>query len=172
MLRLIGSVMVATGCIGLGIWYRQQFVQRLYHLRCLDKIVEMMMSEVRFGKATLPECCSNLAERLEEPYRQAFEEMFSYCQENSGESFGQVFQEKMERCFAHIPLHKEEKKLFLEFASESGFEDGRMQLRSMEQYHEILQKTIIQQEAELAEKSRMALGLGTMGGLLLVIILW
>lgn len=144
---------------------------RLHHLRCLDRIVEIMMSEVRYSKATLPECCGRMAERLEEPYRQALKETASYCRDNTGVKFGQVFRERMEECMKELPLHKEEKSLFLEFASGSGFEDGRMQLRSMEQYHEQLQAGIIQQEKELAEKSRMALGLGAMSGLLLVIIL-
>lgn len=129
------------------------------------------MSEVRYSKATLPECCSRLADRLEEPYQSAFAEMLTYSKENTGQCFGQVFRQRMEECLKELPLHREEKKLFLEFASGSGFEDGRMQVRSMEQYHEQLQNTIVQQEKELAEKSRMALGLGAMSGLLLVIIL-
>lgn len=129
------------------------------------------MSEVRYSKASLPECCRRLSGRLEEPYKGAFEEVCFYMEENTGEEFGQIFCKRMEACFAQLPLRKEEKEIFLQFASGSGFEDGKMQVRSMEQYRDMLQDITVRMEQESGEQSRMALGLGAMGGLLLVIIL-
>lgn len=129
------------------------------------------MSEVRYSKATLPECCGRLGERTQEPYRQALLDIYEAMKENTGEGFGQVFRRRMKECLSQIPVRKEEKELFVRFAEGSGFEDGRMQLRSMEQYNDRLQSIIECSERELAEKSRLALGLGAMSGLLLVIIL-
>lgn len=171
MLRMTGCVMVTLGCLGLGLWYRQQFLQRLHHIRVLSQILEMMMSEVSYNKATLPECCLHLSKRLESPYRQAFEEVHGKMLENTGEGFGQVFHDRMKSCLEEVPLQKEEKELFLQFSRSCGFEDGKMQLRSMEQYNDRLKSLIHRLEQETAEKCRMALGLGAMSGLLLVIIL-
>lgn len=92
-------------------------------------------------------------------------------EENTGEGFGQVFKSRMEECLGKIPIQKEERDIFLQFASCSGFEDGKMQIRSMEQYRDLLQDIVKRVEQEIGERSRMALGLGAMGGLLLVIIL-
>lgn len=131
----------------------------------------MMMSEVSYSKATLPECCRHLSERLENPYRQALEEVYRTMRENTGEGFGRVFHDRMKECLDGVPLQKEEKELFLEFTNGCGFEDGKMQLRSMEQYNDRLKSLIRRLEQETAEKCRMALGLGAMSGLLLVIVL-
>lgn len=129
------------------------------------------MSEIRFSKATLPECCRRLSERVEEPYKQAFLDIHQSMKENTGEGFGSVFSRRMESCLESVPVMKQEKELFLKFAAESGFEDGEMQIRSIERYNDMLKDIITRLEQEIAEKSRMALGLGAMSGLLLVIIL-
>jgi stage III sporulation protein AB len=137
----------------------------------MSRIMEMMMSEIRYSKATLPECCRSIGERIQEPYRGAFLDVYRAMRENTGEEFGQVFRRRMEECLKTVPAQKKEKELFLRFAAESGFEDGDMQLSSIVQYQDLLKDLAAGLEREVGEKSRMALGLGAMGGLLLVIVL-
>ena len=84
MLKLAGGMMTVCGCIGLGYWYRQQFIGRIRHLKILIAILDMMMSEVRYGKASLPECCRQIAGRLPEPYGVCFEKIWLETQENAG----------------------------------------------------------------------------------------
>ena len=47
-----------------------------------------------------------------------------------------------------------------------------MQLRAVESCRERLEKTRERLEREGAEKSRIAVGLGAMSGLLLILVLW
>lgn len=129
------------------------------------------MSEVRFGRATLPECCGSLSRRIPEPFSGCFQEIYQVMRENTGQSFGTVFVEKMNSCMGQFPLTKEDRQCFLHFAEGEGFAEGGMQLRIMEQEKEWLMGRIEEQERELAAKSRMAVGLGAMSGLLLVVIL-
>ena len=51
MLRLLGGGMILTGCLGLGVWYRQQFILRLKAIRIMVEILEILMSEIGYGKA-------------------------------------------------------------------------------------------------------------------------
>lgn len=170
MLRIAGCFLTAAGCVGLGCWYRWQFQQRLAHIRILVSIMDMMMSEVRYSKATLPECCVRLADRLEEPYRSSFLMVQEEMARRTGEAFGELFERQMKRGLEQAPLGREEKELFLEFAGGCGYEDARMQLTSMEQYRERLQAICDSLAREVSQKGKMAVGLGTLGGLLLVII--
>jgi stage III sporulation protein AB len=133
--------------------------------------MEVMMSEIRYSKSTLPECCRRLGDRLEDPYGLAFREIGEAMRENRGESFRDIFKEQIEKCLVHVPVRRQEKELFLQFAAESGFAEGKMQLLAIGQYQDRLKGIIEVAERELAEKSRMALGLGAMSGLLLVLIL-
>ena len=171
MVRGIGCIMTVAGCIGLGVWYRRQFIGRLYHVRILISILDMMMSQVRYSKSTLSECCLYLAERLEEPYCSTFQGIWENFEANTEEAFGELFEQGMKVCLEQVPLEKEERMLFLELAGNCGYEDAGMQLRSMEQYRDRLEELSQKLSEEVAEKGRMAVSLGSLGGLLLLIIL-
>ena len=172
MLKVMGCGLITVGSIGLGLWYRQQYMGRIYHVRQLVAILDMMMSEVRYSKTTLPECCIRLADRLEEPYRGTFQNIWEQMSNNTGNTFAGMFSGGMKACFKQLPLEKEEITLFLEFAGNCGYEDSTMQLVSMERYRERLKQLSEKLQSEAAEKGKMAVGLGTLGGLLLMIILW
>lgn len=171
MLKVLGCVLTASGCMGLGLWYRQQYNGRLHHIRLLVAILDMMMSEVRYSKATLPECCGRLADRLEEPYRSSFTKIWEQMCSNMGKSFAELFCGEMKDCLKQTQTGKEERELFLEFAGGCGYEDSAMQLISMEQYRERLRQLQEKLEKEVLEKGKLAVSLGTLGGLLLIIIL-
>ena len=171
MLRFIGGIMIVGGCLGLGMWYRQQFIARLSYVRTLQGILENLMSEIGYGKTPLPECCKRIGERQPEPFGSSFLQIAERMQENRGETFSQVFCEVMEECLMKLPIMPQDRVNFLDFARGQSFEDGRMQLRTVERSKELLQTTAEVLEKENTEKCRMAVGLGAMSGLLLVIIL-
>lgn len=129
------------------------------------------MSEIQYGKVTLPECCKNVAERQQEPFRTTLLGIHDTMQENTGERFSKVFCHHMDICLKNQPLTKEDREAFLAFAKGESFGDGRMQLRMIERSRELLLLTVEKLEKENAEKCRLAVGLGAMSGLLLVIIL-
>ena len=149
----------------MGIWYRFQLSGRIRALRALRGILELLAGEVRYGRATLPECCSHIARYLSAPFSEAFTEIGSRMEENTGISFGEAFREGMNGIL-------EDCENFLRFTSQTGFADGKMQLQSIEHSVELLQATEEGLERENAEKCRMAVGLGAMGGLLLILVLW
>ena len=71
MVRLAGFSMIAVSCSGLGVWYAWNMQQRLQHLHTMNRIIELLVSLLQYGKSTLPECCCQLAAQAEEPYGQA-----------------------------------------------------------------------------------------------------
>lgn len=129
------------------------------------------MSEIRYGKTTLPECCKSVGERQKEPFRSTLFQIYRIMRENTGECFPEVFCHNMEICMKELPLTGADKDAFLAFVKGDSFGDGRMQLRMIERSREMLVVTADKLEKENAEKCRLAVGLGAMSGLLLVIIL-
>lgn len=172
MARILGSCMIFSGCLGLGIWYRLQMAGRIRTLRHMIHILDLLAGEVRYGRTTLPECCSRLARYLAEPFQEVFLQVGRRMEENTGTSFGEVFREEMEEKLREMPLQEEDRDNFFRFTGQTGFADGQMQLHAIEQSAELLKRTVEKLEQENAEKCRMAVGLGAMGGLLLVLVLW
>ncbi len=171
MIRILGGCMVFGGCLGLGFWYRSQLNGRIKALRELQSILELLAGEVRYGRATLPECCSHIARYLAPPFDEAFLRIGSKMEENTGISFGEVFREETCEVLAALPLQSQDRENFLRFANKTGFTEGQMQLRTIEQSMERLRVTQEQQEGENVQRCKMAVGLGAMGGLLLLLVL-
>lgn len=172
MLKLLGGCMIFSRCLGLGMWYRSQLEGRLKALRCLRNILELLAGEVRYGRSTLPECCSRTARYLSPPFDAAFREIGEKMEENTGEAFGETFREEMAAVLSRLPIKDKDREDFFRFTSQTGFMDSQMQLHAIEQSVELLRLTEEKVEQENADKCRMAVGLGTMGGLLLILILW
>lgn len=172
MLKAVGAVMILTGCLGLGVWYRSQFIGRVKNLRALQQILDLWESEVRYGKATLGECCLHMQKQLREPFRSCFEELNRRLRETEGESCGKIFRSVLEEGMRELPLQQEDRDAFLQFIPEDGYVDGQMQLLSIQRSRDLLEGTIGKLERENGEKCRLALGLGAMSGMLLILILW
>ena len=43
VIRFLGGCMIFSGCLGLGLWYRQQFGARIKVLRSLEHILELQI---------------------------------------------------------------------------------------------------------------------------------
>ena len=170
-MRLVGAILIFSGCTGLGLWYREQFLGRIKVLRTMTAVLEMLMSEIRYGKSTLPECCGEIATRVEEPFKDALWQIGRMCQKESGGVFQEVFRKRMTEAFEKTPLKQEDREIFLAPFCGQGFLDGQMQLKSIEQSLAQIKDTIRILSEEQREKCRMAVGLGVMSGLLLIIIM-
>ncbi len=164
--------MILTGCFGMGWWYRVQFNRRLVTIRILREILELLSGEVRYGRSTLPECCSHAAGSFAEPFGSALERVGQNMRDNIGLSFGETFQKEFSGALAGTHLKNQDREAFLQFTRQACHADSQMQLRAMEQSMELLGRTEGALERENAGKCRMAVGLGAMSGILLILILW
>ena len=170
MQKIIGFLMIITGCFGLGVWYSGQFKAQLKGLQEMCRILELLEGEIRFGRSTLPECCLQLTDRVAEPYKSCFREIYDTTCENQGETFGTLCKEVLDKKLKELVVDKSDKDLFVKCFSQSGFSEGRMQLRIIEQTKEELEERLHKLNRESADKCRLALSLGAMSGLLLVIL--
>ena len=133
--------------------------------------MELFEGEIGYGRSTLPECCMMISKHMLQPYSDTFSRIHDKMRENKGESFDEVYRKEMQICLAGLPLTKEDRQLMLSVFAGDIYADYKMQLRAIERHLEGLRQIIGTLEGELAGKSRMAIGLGAMGGLLLVVVL-
>lgn len=53
-MQMLGGGMILCGCLGLGMWYRGQFLMRLHMTRELICLLDQWISEIRYNRSTLP----------------------------------------------------------------------------------------------------------------------
>ena len=168
---LFGGGLILGGCIGLGIWYRQQFLERLRLLRELIRILEQWSSEIRFGQATLPECCRRVGRSADGALGAVFAEVYEAYQTEQGEGFLAVARRELGRRLLQFPLKKEDVEQFLLFTGQEGYRDREMQLTALELSRQGVERIAEVQQREIRQKCRLSLSLGTMSGLLLLLLL-
>lgn len=163
--------MIVCGCLGLGIWYRQQFLGRLHRIRELIAILEQWSSEVRYNRSTLPECCLRIGNCREDRLGRICKEVYEEYITSEGRGFLEMAEESFRKKLNTLPLKKEDIDRFLLFTGREGYPDEAMQIRAIELAKQELERTAEMQQREISQKCRLSVGLGAMSGLLIVILL-
>ena len=169
-MQMLGAGLILTGCLGLGLWYRQQMVQRLHLTRALICILEQWISEIRYNNSSLPECCRQIGRQREGRMGEICTEVYREYAETEG-GFLEIAAESFRRQLQTLPLKKEDIEEFLRFAGKEGYTDETMQIKSIELSRQRLEHTADMQQREIEQKCRLSVGLGAMSGLLLLLIL-
>lgn len=163
--------MIVCGCLGLGIWYRQQFLGRLHRIRELIAILEQWSSEVRYNRSTLPECCLRIGNCREDRLGRICKEVYEEYITSEGSGFLEMAEESFRKKLNTLPLKKEDIDRFLLFTGREGYAEEAMQIRAIELAKQELERTAEMQQREIYQKCRLSVGLGAMSGLLIVILL-
>lgn len=171
MLKLIGAVLIIAGAAGLGISYRQDLKDRLYHTKCLYTILELLESEIRYSKAALPEACRMISYRVMKPYSAGLYNVWEIMNLNNGLTFSLAWKQEMDKCMHDIPIGSTEKEEFLMLAESTGYADNQIQLKMVEKCKKSLGEAIGHQEEKMENKSKVVMSIGLMGGLFLTIVL-
>lgn len=171
MLRLFGAILILGGCTALGFLYRTRYYESIRLLRTMEKILELFISEVRYGKSTLHECLFMIAEKTEEPFRSTMLLAGKLLRKEDGRDFSACWEEAFAVLLQKMPLTKEEKEDFLSFARVRGLKDWQMQVRVMEGHRDAIKEARRIREQNVRQQGKLATGLGIMGGLFLIIVL-
>lgn len=169
-LKLIASVMVGPGCFGLGYYYFSQYGKRLELLKGLRWFLVMLRGEIGYGRVSLAEACRKVLPDAHCVLQRAISEMEKTT--DSGISFSELFRREMLKAFQNTSLGEEDRKNFFLWLGDTVFADEQMQIASLNRSIERLEATIAAMEREYTQYRKMTLGLGTLGGCLLLVILW
>lgn len=170
MQRLFGFLLVFVGCSGLGIWYSMQFQLHIHNLKEMCYILKLYAGQVRYGRNTLPICCLHIAHKVDAPFQSCFLEIYEKTQENEGMEFGQVCRECFDRSLKRLVINPKEKEGFINCFIKTGFDEEKILLQNIEQELLELQDSLNILTGTITYRCRMAISLGTMGGLLLGIL--
>lgn len=171
MLRVAGTLLILSGCMGLGFYYKNRLFESIRHLRIMQNILEYFISEIRYGKATLHACLPLTAGRVEEPYKTALLAVEDALKEEDGRGFPGCWRQVMGELLSGLPVSKEERDMFLRPGECCGQWDGQMQIRMLEQYRDMLADAIRVREKNMTQQGKLTVSLGIMGGLLISVIL-
>ena len=168
--KIIGYLLIMAGSSGMGLWYSMRMQQKVWHMEEMIRILDMVVSEIDYGRSTLPDCYAWIKEKTHPPYQKIFQKIWESTQDESGQHIGRITEKILEQELQSLPLG-EEKDIFTRCFSDVGYADEWLQRRNIERGRERLQSLLDKEEEDLKKRSKLAVSLGTMSGILLVLIL-
>ena len=91
-------------------------------------------------------------------------------EKNAGNSLGQVSRASFDRHLKKLMVSEKEKEEFIACFAQEGFEEGCMQIQSILRGRQELETAMQELSGTLNSRCRLAISLGTMSGLLLVVL--
>ena len=170
-MRVAGAILILLGCSGTGVLFRKELQNRLKTLKNLHLVVQLRKSESEFQKKPVYEVCGSIASRTPQPLRKALERIAQRMQENKGERFETIFINYTREPLKAMALKDEDLEIFYSFLATSGYTDLSQQLKLLDRCEYMLLEKIKVLTLENPGKSRMALGLGVLSGLLVLLML-
>lgn len=98
--------MILCGCLGLGMWYRGQFLMRLHMTRELICLLDQWISEIRYNRSTLPEGCRQIGRQREDRLGEICNRVYREYAEAGGTGFLEIAGESFRRQLEALPLKK------------------------------------------------------------------
>lgn len=169
-LKLAAAGMVGTGSFCMGYWYLWQYKKRLGLLKELKWFLMLLRGEIEYGRVSLMDACMRAAADSGLALKTAILEMER--ETDSGGTFSEVFRLKMQETFRESVLREEDLRDFCLWTGDTVFANEQMQVASLNRSIDRLDTTIGKLEQGYEQYRKMTLGLGTLGGCLLLVVLW
>ena len=147
--KLIGVCMV-VGAASAGGGLAAQKVRLGYErLRCLQRIICQLRSEIQYARACLPEAFQRIGTVSESPYKEWLLSMAERMEERRGLTFAQIWEE---RTWEYL-------------------KDVSLQVRALDLYQEEIGRTMEELRGEMQMKIRLCHCLGVMSGIFVAVLL-
>lgn len=168
--KLMGAGFILFGSLGFGFRYRAGLAERRRVLREMQELLEFFESEISYGKATFPEICGTLSNRMPENFKGTLETIAKKLSREEGRPFAAVFREEFAKSFQEMSVSDSDAETFLHFLSCLG-SDEQLLLERMRQCRQQLHRREERMEEEYREKSRVAISLSGFLGITMILIL-
>lgn len=172
MLKGIAAILVIIGTSGVGFSFCREQENRLYHLKYMKHIMVLIQNEIAYRRASFPEICQSIANRMEKPYSTFFSEINQELSKKNGKAFGEIWRNAGKELEGITSISRAEKEQFLSFPTENGYQNGEMQIREMEGKIYELETSIQKLEKKIENNCKLYLCVGIMSGLLCTILFW
>ena len=168
MSKFLGMIFLLLGCLGLSLENVKEKKREITSLSEIKGFATYLLKEIEYSHIPIPDICKEYIERSEGDIRDFLEKVSNRYEMNQGESFDVIWKEAADE---FQTLKREGRNLLKLLGKSFGFCNLKMQMSSIEQYIQDIEKVILQKEIKFQDNRKLILYFGVMSGLLLSIIL-
>ena len=169
--KVVGCILIILSSTLTGFYCSNELKSRINDIRELRKLMVLLRGDIRYANTPLPEAICAIARRHEGGYKNFFTRISEVLNENSGNTFSQVWKEAVDSELRQTSLNKKDKSLLIQFGDNLGYLDKEMQMNTLELFLAQLEEEINELSKTAKEKSYLYSTLGIMAGVFITIIL-
>ncbi len=172
-MKVLGILFIMIGSMEVGFWYRGRYLRRCNNLKMLQKAMMILEGEISYGRTPLPDAFYEMSRRTEQSVSQFFLAI-SQRMEKKGKNMDEIWSEALGEVFGssnRTELSEEDWHDLEELGNTLGYLDCQMQLQSLALYRKRLEQSIQMCEAQKEKRTRLYPALGTIGGMMLCLLL-
>lgn len=171
MVRIIGCILMITGCTAIGFWNAECMRRRLQEMQELKRYVLFMKGEICCRNRTLPETLLELEKKAKGIWKKFFHNTGRSLEKMEEGTLAEIWKKEMTRQLSGSYLKEREKKEWLTLGENLGYLDMEMQLHMLEIFQVHLSESMEEEREEVKSQSKLSRILGIMSGIFLTVLL-
>lgn len=172
MLKIIGVLIAAVGCGGIGFYESMELTKHEKLLKQVQQMLLLLKGEIRYGNSSLCDVFDKISEKMEGDFQFFFLEMKKQLQKQERIRFEEIYKTSAKKTAICKRMTTEETNRFLEFGKCLGNVDRETQLSQITLYEKELEVRLSELHKQLPQQKKLYQNLGVLGGIFLAILLW
>jgi stage III sporulation protein AB len=171
MIKLLGSILIITGCGYLGFKISRVYIKRTELFRFLQNGLNLLETEINYSATPLPIALDSVGKKINKICRPLFIRSAAALREKKGIIASEAWAEGVAALSIEVPLTEEEKDFLILFGHGLGGSDKEEQLKNIELAKKQLYLASKTAEEEQAKNQRMWQYMGVCLGAFIALIL-
>lgn len=171
MLKFAGCILVIATTTILGIQKGTELKESYRQLQYIQRLMYLLQSEIRYGRAYLGEIFVHMGKQSIEPYQTWLISLGKKMEQRDGTNFAAMWKDGIETHLKNLSLPSGETERLLILGAQLGNTDIEMQIKILELYQEQLSQTMEEMREGMRVKVRLCHCLGIMGGIFIAVLL-
>lgn len=155
----------------MGMCLSQELREKVLLLEELKRCFLMLQGDIRFTVATFPEALAALSARAKPPYADCFAAIGKRMESEPQLGLAALWEQEFSRALTQTPFSEEEIQYMMQLGSDLGYLDKEMQLGTIGQILQQLKEREAAAKTFWKDKSVVYRTVGTMGGVLITLLL-
>ena len=171
MQKLLGTICVISGFIGMGYSYMEKESQKIIFIEMWDYVLSLFLNEIAYKKQSLAYATYEIGQRLEGREGACFRRIYERMQDHNRKAFSEIWMDEWGIYLKGKKNYVKEGSLIREFINITDVEDEVIMVRMIEEQQEKWRHLQMEIANGQQERKKIVWTLSICFGLMLILIL-
>lgn len=169
-MKVFGALLVICGCFGNVFLYLDHLKRHISRLEEWQCAMEIMEGEIRYGRASWPECFLRVSQMMNTTLAECFGRVAAQMKQELPRDPKALLEEEL-KCQTGGSIQEEKNGELLSFLSAHGYQEEQMQRIALERCRKRVEEKLVEKKKRYRSQCEVALSLGAVAASFIVLLL-